>query len=429
MLPPPCYRNFILFSRIQGRHKTHNQGEKIPSPSLFPLPSFLLATIMGPDNDNPSPYDLAATPATVPEVHPAPVPHEILTADGEVPAQTAPTAAVDKLLAPAASQPSLRPPSSDPLHATVTQDPPSAFEPEAAPPSVDVKKSQPEDTPVAAAAASLPVVPVDEESEASRAPTPFADVLDPPRPMFTTRDSIASGLGSGYGESVAPSLSGALMANVASDSTTKLETSGMQDKEAADASPDKPDARKRRLLYFGGAALLLVIVLGAVLGGVLGSRSKPSKAIASAGAGGPTPTGSSPSPTTTSTGIYGTDGTTVTADDGTTFIYNNSFGGYFVQDPNNPMNMGARANSWSPALNETWTWGKDKISGVNLGGWLVLEPFITPALYQKYPTAVDEWTLSTAMAADTAGGGLAQLEEHYKTFIVRLLDFNRPLKI
>jgi glucan 1,3-beta-glucosidase len=66
---------------------------------------------------------------------------------------------------------------------------------------------------------------------------------------------------------------------------------------------------------------------------------------------------------------------------------------------------------------------------VNLGGWLVLEPFITPALYQKYPTAVDEWTLSTAMAADTAGGGLAQLEEHYKTFIVRLLDFNRPLKI
>lgn len=57
---------------------------------------------------------------------------------------------------------------------------------------------------------------------------------------------------------------------------------------------------------------------------------------------------------------------------------------------------------------------------VNLGGWFVLEPFISPALYQKYPTAVDEWTLSEAMAADTAGGGLDQLEEHYKTFIVRV---------
>jgi hypothetical protein len=56
---------------------------------------------------------------------------------------------------------------------------------------------------------------------------------------------------------------------------------------------------------------------------------------------------------------------------------------------------------------------------VNLGGWLVMEPFITPALYQKYTTAVDEWTLSTAMAADPASGGLNQLEDHYNTFIVR----------
>ena len=60
-------------------------------------------------------------------------------------------------------------------------------------------------------------------------------------------------------------------------------------------------------------------------------------------------------------------------------------------------------------------------SSVNLGGWFVLEPFITPALFQKYPGAVDEWTLSTLMAADTGpGGGLSQLEDHYKTFIVRI---------
>lgn len=58
-------------------------------------------------------------------------------------------------------------------------------------------------------------------------------------------------------------------------------------------------------------------------------------------------------------------------------------------------------------------------TSVNLGGWLVLEPFISPAVFQRYPEAVDEWTLSTLMAADTANGGLNQLEEHYKTFIVR----------
>jgi glucan 1,3-beta-glucosidase len=56
---------------------------------------------------------------------------------------------------------------------------------------------------------------------------------------------------------------------------------------------------------------------------------------------------------------------------------------------------------------------------VNLGGLFVLEPFISPALFQRYPGAVDEWSLSLLMAADTANGGLDQIEEHYKTFIVR----------
>ena len=54
---------------------------------------------------------------------------------------------------------------------------------------------------------------------------------------------------------------------------------------------------------------------------------------------------------------------------------------------------------------------------------MITEPFIVPALYEKYqdvaPPAVDEWTLSVAMRNDTsAGGGIDQLEEHYKTFIV-----------
>jgi len=51
-----------------------------------------------------------------------------------------------------------------------------------------------------------------------------------------------------------------------------------------------------------------------------------------------------------------------------------------------------------------------------------------PALYEKYqtttPQAVDEWTLSQAMAADTASGGLSQLETHYKTFIVSFVTLH-----
>ena len=77
---------------------------------------------------------------------------------------------------------------------------------------------------------------------------------------------------------------------------------------------------------------------------------------------------------------------------------------------------------------------------MNLGGLFVLEPFIVPALFEKYQvcnharstglgvtddvaqngtgTVVDEWTLSEAMAADTSpGGGLSQIEDHYNTFM------------
>jgi aryl-phospho-beta-D-glucosidase BglC (GH1 family) len=115
--------------------------------------------------------------------------------------------------------------------------------------------------------------------------------------------------------------------------------------------------------------------------------------------------------------ITGGDGSIITTETGVSFTYQNSFGGIWYADPNDPFNNNAQPNSWTPPLNTSWTWGKDKANGVNLGGLFVLEPFISPSLYQKYPGAVDEWTLSTLMAADTASGGLNQLEDHYNTFV------------
>lgn len=66
---------------------------------------------------------------------------------------------------------------------------------------------------------------------------------------------------------------------------------------------------------------------------------------------------------------------------------------------------------------------------VNLGGWLVTEPFIVPALYQKYSgmtyengsfKIIDEWHLVEQMKAD---GSIGELENHYNTFIVSLVSF------
>ncbi|KAF8970877.1 glycoside hydrolase family 5 protein [Flammula alnicola] len=114
---------------------------------------------------------------------------------------------------------------------------------------------------------------------------------------------------------------------------------------------------------------------------------------------------------------HGGNGSVIKLENGTEFTYKNPFGGFWVQDPGDPFNNNAQPNSWTPPLNASWTWGKDRVYGVNLGGLFVLEPFITPDIFQRYPTAVDEFTLSQAMAADTANGGLKQLEDHYNTFI------------
>lgn len=67
--------------------------------------------------------------------------------------------------------------------------------------------------------------------------------------------------------------------------------------------------------------------------------------------------------------------------DGTKFRYNNTYGGYFVTQP---FNNSARVREDVKALDEEWDFSTDLMQGVNLGGWLVPEPFIVPALFEKY---------------------------------------------
>ena len=68
-------------------------------------------------------------------------------------------------------------------------------------------------------------------------------------------------------------------------------------------------------------------------------------------------------------------------------------------------------------MNETWNFNLHNIQGVNLGGWLVTEPFITPELYLPYQSGttavVDEFTLSEALGSNLA----SVMTAHYATFI------------
>ncbi|KAG8916641.1 hypothetical protein FRC01_002946 [Tulasnella sp. 417] len=161
--------------------------------------------------------------------------------------------------------------------------------------------------------------------------------------------------------------------------------------------------KKRTKLYLilGGIAAVVVVATAVAVPVAITQRRKSSSAP--------------------STSFTGGDGSTIITETGATFAYANKFGGTWYDDPNDPFNNNAQAQSWSPPLSQEWDYQNHPMRGVNLGGWLVLDPLIVPSLFERYlnasPPVLDEWSLSIAMAADTARGGLSQLENHYDTFI------------
>lgn len=72
-----------------------------------------------------------------------------------------------------------------------------------------------------------------------------------------------------------------------------------------------------------------------------------------------------------------------------------------------------------------FNWGNEKIRGVNLGGWLVLEPWITPSIFQAFPMSqgiVDEYTLCQSLGQQTAHDTV--LKPHWDNW-VQLADIQK----
>ncbi|KAJ5960232.1 uncharacterized protein N7479_007382 [Penicillium vulpinum] len=68
-----------------------------------------------------------------------------------------------------------------------------------------------------------------------------------------------------------------------------------------------------------------------------------------------------------------------------------------------------------PTVSLNFDYRNDKIRGVNLGGWLVLEPWITPSIFDAAgDSAVDEWSLCATLGADRCR---SVLSEHWSSFI------------
>lgn len=95
---------------------------------------------------------------------------------------------------------------------------------------------------------------------------------------------------------------------------------------------------------------------------------------------------------------------------------NATVGGLPLMGLNSSWDDSTQANEHVPPLNESFPYGSQPIRGVNLGGWLSIEPFIVPSFFDKYDSwegIVDEYTL-TQRLGDAAN---ATLEKHYAKFI------------
>lgn len=138
----------------------------------------------------------------------------------------------------------------------------------------------------------------------------------------------------------------------------------LKEKQAIYAAPSSKSRRRNIIILaaLGGLILLIVAVVVPVYFLAIKPHSNKSSGSQSSHSTAASPSSTS-SPSTPKAAITGGDGSTVTMDDGTTFTYRNAFGGYWYHDPSDPFNNGARPQSWSPALNETFNYGTDNIRG------------------------------------------------------------------
>ena len=136
---------------------------------------------------------------------------------------------------------------------------------------------------------------------------------------------------------------------------------------------EAPRAKSRRKFVIIAIIIALILLIGGAVAVVYFTVIKHNRTSSSQEPGATaTPTGTGNSPTVAT--VTGGDGSKVTMEDGTTFTYSNKFGGYWYWDEKDPFNNGARAQSWSPAMNETFRYGIDQIRGLVSASFYTYHP-------------------------------------------------------
>lgn len=190
-------------------------------------------------------------------------------------------------------------------------------------------------------------------------------------------------------------------------------------------SEEDDDGRKRRKLWLAIGSIVLLLAIFIPVGIVV---SKKKGGDGSGASDGGATQGSDPSnsnlgsisendiPTSAKGSVLDPFTWYDTTDFNVTFT-NDTVGGLSIMGLNSTWNDTAQANQYVPALDKNWMYGTMPIRGVNLGGWLSIEPFITPSLFNSYKAnegIVDEYTLSKKLGPSQAA---KVLEKHYALFM------------
>lgn len=198
----------------------------------------------------------------------------------------------------------------------------------------------------------------------------------------------------------------------------------------SDSSEGDEDWRRRRKLWLAIASVVLLLAILIPVGIVLSKKKGGSGGggAGGGGAGGGSSDGNDPSnsnlkgmdendiPTSAKGSILDPFTWYDTTDFNVTYT-DETVGGLPVMGLNSTWNDTGRANQFVPPLDKPWAYGTMPIRGVNLGGWLSLEPFITPSIFNTYKSnqgIVDEYTLCQLLGPSQSA---KMLEKHYALFI------------
>ncbi|KAI0966182.1 glycoside hydrolase family 5 protein [Xylaria arbuscula] len=184
----------------------------------------------------------------------------------------------------------------------------------------------------------------------------------------------------------------------------------IEHEKATHYKPPRWNGKKKKWIIAGISLVVIIII---IVVAVVVSKKNASKASLDSGLGDVDPD----SVPTAARGTYLDPFTWYDTTDLNTTYTNETVGDLPVMGLFTDWDDSAAANDKVPALNKDWgDYATKPARGVSLGGWLSLEPFITPSLfnYDSRLGIIDEWTLCTHLGPKTTS---ETLEKHYATFV------------